>query len=97
MRKMERERVSEQRGNLSRNSLGVRYREGVHEASGVAENPRGDCQGVGGGVESPSGTNTPGVEELPRGDKSSGVTLEGNGVTGSDRQGRGGDGNSPST
>ena len=41
-------------------------------------------------VESPRGTNTPRVEELPRGGETSRVTLEGDGVPGADRQGRGG-------
>ena len=43
--------------------------EGGREASGVAENPLGYRQGVEGGVELPQGTNTPGVEEFPRGTK----------------------------
>ena len=40
--------------------------EGSPKASGVAENPRGYRQGVGGGVELPMGTYNPVVEELPR-------------------------------
>ena len=71
--------------------------EGGLEAYGVAENPGGDCQGVGGGVESPRGTNTPRVEELPWGDENSGVTLEVDGVQGAEGQGRGWDGNPPAT
>ena len=38
----------------------------------------------------PSGTDTPRVEELSQGDKTSKVTLESNGILGADRQGRGG-------
>ena len=72
-------------------------REGAPKASGVAENSGGDCQGVGGGVKSPRGTDTPGVEELLWGDKTSGVIPEGDGVTGTGRQERGGDRNSPAT
>ena len=52
---------------------------------------------MGGEVESPRVVITPGVEELPREDGNSGVTLEGNGVPGVDGWGRGGVGNSPST
>ena len=52
---------------------------------------------MGRGIKSPRGTNTPGVEELPHGDETSGVTLEGNGVPRADGQGRGGDGNSSAT
>ena len=48
---------------------------------------RGDCQGVGGGVDSPKGTDTPGVEELPWGDETSGVSPEGDGVLGLDSRG----------
>ena len=36
-------------------------KEGGSKASGVAENPQVSRQGVGGGVDSPQGTNTPGV------------------------------------
>ena len=43
------------------------------------------------------GTNKPGVEELSRGDETSGVTLEGNRVTGTHGRGRVRDGNSSST
>ena len=71
--------------------------EGGTEASGVAENTGGYCQGVGGGVELPRGINTPGVEELPQGDETYGVTLKDYGVPGADGQGRGGDRNSSST
>ena len=65
------------------------FREGGPEASGVVEKPWGDCQVVGGGVESPRGTNTPGVEELPWGNQTSGVTIEGDKVPGEDGQGQG--------
>ena len=44
---------------------------GGPKASRVAENPRGDHQGVGGRVELPRGIDTPGIEELPQGDKTS--------------------------
>ena len=64
--KRDRKRVARQRENLAGNSYGVGEGEGGGEASGVAENPRGDFQVVGGGVESPRGTNIPRVEELPR-------------------------------
>ena len=63
----------------------------------MAENPGGDRQGVGGGVEFPRGNDTPGVEELPRGYKTSGGTPEGNIIPGEDIQGRGGYGKSPAT
>ena len=46
------------------------------------------------GVKLLRGTDAPGVEEFPREDETSGVTLEGNGVPGADVQGQGGDGNS---
>ena len=45
---------------------GVRGDGGGREAYGVADNPRGDSQGLGGGVESPQGIDTPGVDALPR-------------------------------
>ena len=60
----------------------------------MAKNPEGDLQGVGGGVKSLRGTNNSGVDELPWGGETSGVTLEGEGVLGTDGRGRGGDGNS---
>ena len=41
------------------------------------------------------GIDTPGVEELPRGDETSGGTPEGDGVPGEDGQGRGGGGPPP--
>ena len=63
----ERERVDGRKENLAGESSGVRGREGGRKASRVAENPRSDRQGVGGGVELPRGINTPGVEELPKG------------------------------
>ena len=52
---------------VAHESLGVGDKEGGHEASGVAENPRRYRQGVGGGFELPHGIETPGVAELPRG------------------------------
>ena len=53
---------------VAHESPGVGEKEGGRDASGVAENPRGSRHGVGGGVESPQGTNTPGVAELSWGD-----------------------------
>ena len=50
---------------LAHESPGVGDEEGSRETSGGAENPRGSHQGVGGGVELPQGTNTPGVTEVP--------------------------------
>ena len=63
----------------------------------MAENSGEDCQEVGGGVELTRGTNTPGVEELPRGEETSGLTLEGDGVTGVERQEWGGERKPPAT
>ena len=40
---------------------GVGDKEEGREASGVANNPLGSCQGVGEGVELPQGNETPGV------------------------------------
>ena len=97
MKQRGRGRVSSRQETPAGESSGVGYGEGGCKASGVAKNPRGNCQGVGGGVESPRGTDNPGVEELPRGDKTSGVTPEGNRVPGADGRGQGGDGNSPAT
>ena len=48
---------------------GVVETEGRPKASGVAENPRGGFQGVGGKVKSPQGIVTPEVEELSLGVK----------------------------
>ena len=45
----------------------------------------------------PQGINTPIVDALTRGDKTPGVDTEGNGATGEDGWGRGGDGNPPTT
>ena len=59
----------------------------------MAENPGVDRQGVQGGVESPQGIDTPGVAELLRGDQTTGVTTEGDGVPGEDGRGQGEDGN----
>ena len=80
----ERERVSGHWENPSRESSGVGDKEGGPKASGVVEKSRGDHQGVLGGVDSPKGNDIPGVEELPRGCKNSGVTLEGYGIPGVD-------------
>ena len=68
----------------------VRGDRGGREAYGVMENPGGDHQGVGGGVESPQGINTPGVDALPQGDETPGVATMGNGVPGESGQGQGG-------
>ena len=87
----ERERVSGQRENLASKSSGVGGSEGDRNVTGVEENPGADCQGVGGGVDLPRGTETTGVEELPRGDKTFRVTPKGDIVPGEDTQGRGGD------
>ena len=96
-KKRVRERVSGRRENPADNSLGVGIREGGPEASGVAETPGGDLQGVGGVVDSPRGIDTPGVEELSRWEENSIVTPKGDVVLGADGRGRGGDGNSPAT
>ena len=50
-----------------------------------------------GGSSIPRVINTPGVEEIPWGDKTSGVTSEGDVVPGEDGRGQEGDGNSPTT
>ena len=71
---------------VARNPSGVRDNGGGHKAYGVGENPREDLHGVGGGVKLPQGINTPGVEELPRGDKTPKGATKGKGVTGEDRQ-----------
>ena len=52
---------------------------------------------MGGGVELPQVIDTPGVEELPQGEETSGVTLEGGVVLGADERGQGVDKNSPDT
>ena len=52
---------------------------------------------MGGGFESPRGTDNPVVEDLPQGDENDGGTLEGDRVPGGDRMGRVGDRNSPAT
>ena len=61
----------------------------------MAENPGGDRQEVKGGVKSPQGIDTPGVYELPQGDKTPGVATKGESVLGEDSQGQGGDGTPP--
>ena len=65
---------------MAGNSSGVRFKEGGRKAYGVAENPKGDRQGVRGGVESPQGINIPGEDELPRGRKTPGVATNIEGV-----------------
>ena len=88
--KMEREMVAGRRENPSGESSGVEFREAGPEASRVADNTGGDRQVVGGGVKSPRGTDTPGVEDFPWGDKTSKVTLEGGEEPGADIRERGG-------
>ena len=46
---------------------------------------------MGGGIELPGGTETPGVEGLPQGDETSVVTPKGDGVPGGVETGRGGE------
>ena len=81
--------VAGQKENSAGELSGVRNIEGGHEASGMVENPRGDRQGVRGGVKLPQGINTPGVEELPPGYEASRVTTKGEGEPGEDGRGRG--------
>ena len=57
----------------------------------------GDGQGVGGGIKFPGGLETTGVEGMTWGYETWGVTPEGNGVTGGDGEGQGGDKNSAAT
>ena len=71
--------------------------EGGHKAPGVAENPQWYSQGVGGGVESPQGTNNPGVAEFALESKTPRVTTAGEGVQGDDRRWQGGDEPPPTT
>ena len=52
---------------------------------------------MGGAVEFPQGTNTPGVTELLREDKTLGVTTAGKGLPREERQGRGGNETPPAT
>ena len=59
------ERFDSWGGNPASKSSGVGDIEGGPEAFRVAENPRGDRQGVGGGVELPSSTDNPRLEDLP--------------------------------
>ena len=70
---------------------------GGRKAYGVAENPGGDGQGVGGAVEFLQGINNPGVYTLPQGDETPGVDTAGAGVPGEGGRGQGGDGNPPTT
>ena len=95
--KREREGVSGRWENTSVKTSRVEETEGDPEASGVAGTPGVDRQGVVGGVESTKGIDTHEVGELPWGDKTSGVTLEGDGVPGTDGLGWGGDGKYPAT
>ena len=68
-----------------------------HEASGVTENPRGGRHGVGGGVESPQGTDTPRVAKGPRVDKTPGGPTSAQDRQGKDGQGWGGGDENPPT
>ena len=61
---------------------GLGEKEGGCEASEVVENQQGYRQGVGGGGDSPQGTSTSGVAELPRGDETPRVTTAGDEVPG---------------
>ena len=70
---------------------------GGHKAYGVVGNLGGNRQAVGGGVESPQGTDTPGVDALTQEDGTSRVATEGDKVTGEDRQRQGGDEPPPTT
>ena len=85
-----RERVSVQQENPAGDSSRLGGREGGYEASELAENLGGNHQGVGGRVKSPQGIDTPGVEELPRGDETSGVTPRETECQGRMDRGRGG-------
>ena len=93
----EKEGVAGRRDNPSGYPSGVGETEGGSKASIVDLNPGGGRQGVGGGVELPQVIDTPGVEELPQGEETSGVTLEGGVVLGADERGQGVDKNSPDT
>ena len=66
---------------------GVGDKEGGREASRVAENPQRSRQVVDGGVESPQGTDTLIVEELPQGDETPRVTTTGKVVPREDGRG----------
>ena len=57
--------------------------------------PGGNRQGMVWGFELPQVINNPGVGAFLRGDKTPGVATKGDGVTGEDGRGRGGDGNPP--
>ena len=62
----------------------------------MAQTPKGAIQGVGGGVKSPQGIDTPVVEELQQGDETYRVTLEGDRLRGGGGGGGwGGDGTPP--
>ena len=74
---------------VAHDSPGVGDKEGGIEASGVAENPWGYCQGGSGGVESPQGNGTPGVTDLPLGDKNPGVATKAERVVWGGRTGAG--------
>ena len=73
----------------------------VYSADGIpgaeAKNQQGYRRGVGGGVELPQGTDTPGVAELPWVDETPGVTTAGEGVPEEYGRWQGGNGNPPRT
>ena len=77
--KQKREKVAGWRENLAGKSSGVGDGEGGPKNSGVAENPGGGLQGVGGG-SSGQGVPHPWSGRVAPGDETSGVTLEGNRV-----------------
>ena len=75
------ERVTSRQEKPDGKSSGVGEGEGIPKAPGVAENTRGIAREWGWGeVELLRGIDKPGVEELPRGEKTSGLTLKGNKV-----------------
>ena len=82
---------------MAHESPGVGDEEGGCEASGVAKNPQGSRQVVGGGVKLPQVNDTPGVTELPRGDETPGVTTAGARRPREDGRGWGGDKKPPTT
>ena len=85
------------RENVGGVNLVVRGNKGVRKASGAAENPGGGRHGVGGGVESPQGADTPGVAEGPRWDETLGGPTSAQDRRGADEQGRGGGDENPPT
>ena len=78
-------------------SHGVGEGDGGRAASGVADKLGGGRHGVGGGVESPQGADTPGMEEGPRGDETLGSPTASQGRRGEDGRGQGGGDGTPAT